>query len=113
MNKKTLEFLKNLADQKMNILDYNCEYEEMNLAQRETYRNCQNAIAEINEELKIKKDTSIVVRELNIYLQWKSDCWRNTAIQLFEAIKSSSPVDIKKAKKRFRAVKKMFPYTVL
>jgi hypothetical protein len=51
-------------------------------------------------------------QERNIYLQWKSDCWRNITILLVESIKSGNTEDVVTALAEFEMVKKMFPYKV-
>ncbi len=51
-----------------------------------------------------------IERERNTFLQYKSDCWRNAAISLVEAIESKSAVDLVAAMTIFKIVKKMFPY---
>jgi hypothetical protein len=48
--------------------------------------------------------------ERDLYLQWKSDAWRNVAVELYTAIKSKNDYETKKAMKHFKTVKKIFPF---
>ena len=63
---------------------------------------------------KIERDEEMVRMNNNsevVYLQWKSDVWRNISIRLVEAIKSENPEEIKEALHKFEETRSLFPYT--
>jgi outer membrane protein assembly factor BamD (BamD/ComL family) len=45
------------------------------------------------------------------YTQWKSDSWRNAAIDLYESIKSKNQDSINNAVSHFEEIRKQFPYS--
>lgn len=52
----------------------------------------------------------ICLSEMTTYLQYKSDCWRNVSILLFEALTTADSKKIRNAKEKFEELKKMFGY---
>lgn len=61
---------------------------------------CPICLAEEKQQLK----------DMNIFLQYKSDCWRNTAIELFDAILSKDEKLIEDSLEKFKQVKILFNY---
>lgn len=49
------------------------------------------------------------LNELLTYTQWKSDSWRNVAIDLYESIKSKNQDLINNALSHFEEIKEQFP----
>ena len=54
-------------------------------------------------------DTNKMLNLLD-YTQWKSDSWRNVAVDLYESIKSKDQKLINNAVSHFEEIKKQFPY---
>jgi len=63
----------------------------------------------IQNELKKKK----AQEGEGAYWQYRSDCWRNTAYLLYEAIQSGNPQEMREAKEQYSVVKKMFPFKII
>lgn len=51
------------------------------------------------------------INNLETYLQYKADCWRNVSISFKDAIENISPESIQNAIDMFEEVRTMFPFS--